>query len=171
MAGSVYVAALSLARTKILPSGSVNVGVRGIGLPMATTLKVRCFRPVGHSPSARFAQGSVALAAIWAALAPSHGAPLCPAAVNGGRVPMFGRNIGYAGRPLIGLIGWAGADKAGCAFGFITAEITLNFGAKAIAEAPAEAEHASKAGVERKCARRVHAKGTELHAGTALNRK
>src|SRR4051794_4659551 len=114
LAGSAYVAALSCARTKSLPSGSTKLGVRWIDLPIATTLQVRSLRPAGHRPSVRFANGSVELVAAWAALLPRYGDPLWPTAVNGGRFPMLARNIGYAGLPLLGSNKTAGRSPTRC---------------------------------------------------------
>src|SRR4051794_6657664 len=95
--GSLATACLSLASTKSFPSGSDRVGVRWIVLPIVTTLNVRTRRPCGQSASLRLFHGLVP-ADVWPVVAPSHGVPLWPAGVKGGRLPMFVRNIGYAGR-------------------------------------------------------------------------
>src|SRR5471030_2064 len=87
-----------------MPVGSVFVRVFLIGRVIATTLKWRIGEPAGQSPSARPAYGSTAGAAGAAAEAfsPSQGAPEWPFGENGGRLPMWGRISGHAGRPFDG---------------------------------------------------------------------
>src|SRR4051812_45074768 len=86
--GSFSTACLSFARTNSLPSGSDRVGVRWTVLPIVTTLNVRTRRPCGQSASLRFAHGLV-VEDVWFVVLPSHGVPVWPAGVKGGRFPMW----------------------------------------------------------------------------------